>query len=79
MKSIVSACALAALLSAHVPVAAAATYSRSQCLTFVKQMKAAKVGKPLPNADNADKLRFKINFCLMEGTLAPSDVGNLLD
>jgi len=79
MKSIVSACAVASLLLAQVPVAEAATYSRSQCLVFVKQMKAHRAGKPLPKSDNAATLRFKLNFCLMEGSIAPKDVGNLLD
>jgi len=79
MKLVVSISALAALLLLHVPAAEAATYSRSQCLGFVKQMKAWKAGKPLANSDNEATVRFKLNFCLMEGTLKPADVGNLLD
>ena len=79
MKLVVSISALSALLLLHVAAAEAATYSRSQCLGFVKQMKAWKAGKPLAKPDNEATVRFKLNFCLMEGTLRPADVGNLLD
>jgi hypothetical protein len=79
MKSVTSICAVAAFSLFHIQSAEAATYSRSQCLHFVKQMKAWKTGKPLANSDNEATVRFKLNFCLMEGTLKPADVGNLLD
>lgn len=79
MRMIVSSVALTALLFIHVPPAEAATYSRGQCLTFVKHMKAHKAGKPLPNSDNEATLRFKLNFCLMEDSIKPKDVGGLLD
>ena len=76
---IVSLSALAAFLMLQVPPAGAAAYSRSQCLGFVKEMKAWKAGKPLANSDNEAMVRFKLNLCLINGTLRPADVGKLLD
>lgn len=73
----VTCLAVAGLL--QVSTAEAASYSRAQCLKFTKQMKAIKAGKPLANADNEARLRFKLNFCLMQGTIGPQDVGTLLD
>ena len=59
--------------------AAAATVSKAQCKTYVKQMKGWKAGKPVPKAPNAAQVRLGLNLCLIEGTLNPRDVGNLLD
>lgn len=59
--------------------ATAASVTKAQCKTYVKQMKGWKAGKPLPNSPNAAQVRLGLNLCLIEGTLKPRDVGNLLD
>lgn len=70
---------LVALLGMAPVTVAAASVSKQQCKTYVKQMKGWKAGKPLPNAPNAAQVRLGLNLCLLEGTLKPRDVGNLLD